>query len=269
MARQSDESTVWIGYADFLTTIAVLFFILAVAMAGKVQSLRPGFVRGVVTDSVSGQPLAGCSAEAGDRRQPATSARGEFMVRVDSILGQARVDVNVECAGYEPYTRFLPVAAGDTTELQVRVRPANRTVWETITLDGDALFDPLQYSLKPEGRDLIIRWGKQLSQELRTGQTIVVQGHTDDLPIVSAPKDNWMLSGERAAAAALVLTDPRYGVNIPECQVTIMGFGPSRPAEAVTPGDPPRELSRKRARNRRLEFRRLSGTDLIGGKCAG
>lgn len=269
MARQSDESTVWIGYADFLTTIAVLFFILAVAMAGKVQSLRPGFVRGVVTDSVSGQRLAGCSAEVGDRRQPATSARGEFMVRVDSILGQARVDVSVECAGYEPYMQFLPVAAGDTTELRVRVRPANRTVWETITLAGDALFDPLQYSLKPEGVQAIVNSGLELKADLRLGQTIVVQGHTDDLPIVTARKDNWMLSGERAAAAALVLTDPRYGVNIPECQVTIMGFGPSRPRFAIAPGDSDAELARKRALNRRLEFRRLSGTDLIGGKCAG
>jgi flagellar motor protein MotB len=268
MARQSDESTVWIGYADFLTTIAVLFFILAVAMAGKIPNLRPGFVLGVVTDSVSGQRLAGCSAEVGARRQPATSPQGEFMVRVDSILRQARVDVSVECAGYEPYTEFLPVAAGDTTRLQVRVRPATRTVWETITLDGDALFDPLQHRLKPEGLSLIVRSGRRLKEELRPGQTIVVQGHTDDLPIISAPKDNWMLSGERAAAAALVLTDPRYGVGIPECQVTIMGFGPSRPRIAVAPGDPPAELARKRALNRRLEFRRLSGTDLIGGKCA-
>lgn len=268
MARQSDESTVWIGYADFLTTIAVLFFILAVAMAGKIPNLRPGFVLGVVTDSVSGQRLAGCSAEVGARRQPSTSGDGEFMVRVDSILRTARVDVSVECPGYEPYTQFLRVAAGDTTRLQARVRPITRTEWETITLEGDALFDPLEYRLKPEGVNLIIRSGQRLKQELRPGQTIVVQGHTDDLPIVSAPKDNWMLSGERAAAAAVVLTDPSYGVGIPECQVTIMGFGPSRPAVPVTPGDSPAQLADKRARNRRLEFRRLSGTELIGGKCA-
>jgi outer membrane protein OmpA-like peptidoglycan-associated protein len=268
MARQSDETTVWIGYADFLTTIAVLFFILAVAMAGKIPNLRPGYVRGEVSDSASGRPLSGCSAVVGSRRLTATPRDGRFVMRVDSILRQARVDVTVECAGYEPFTRFLRVAAGDPTRVVVRVRPVTRTVWETITLDGDALFDPLQFRLKPEGLALIVNSGHRLKQDLQPGQTIVVQGHTDDLPIVSAPKDNWMLSGERAAAAALVLTDPRYGVGIPECQVTIMGFGPSRPRLAVQRGDSRAELARKRALNRRLEFRRLSGTDLIGGKCA-
>jgi outer membrane protein OmpA-like peptidoglycan-associated protein len=267
MARQSDESTVWIGYADFLTTVAVLFFILAVAMAGKIPNLRPGYVRGEVSDSASGRPLSGCSAVVGSRRLN-TPGSGVFVMRVDSILRQARVDVTVECAGYEPFTRFLRVAAGDTTRVPVRVRPVTRTVWETITLEGDALFDPLAYRLKPEGLSAIVRSGRRLKADLRPGQTIVVQGHTDDLPIVSAPKDNWMLSGERAAAAALVLTDPRYGVGIPECQVTIMGFGPSRPRAPVQPGDSPAVLARKRALNRRLEFRRLSGTDLIGGKCA-
>lgn len=267
MARQSDDTTIWIGYADFLTTIAVLFFILAVAMAGKIPNLRPGYVQGVVSDSASRRPLSGCSAVVASRRVPATASDGQFFVRVDSILRQARVDVTVECAGYEPFTRFLRVTAGETTQVAVRVRPVTRTQWETITLEGDALFDPLQYQLKPEGRALIVRLGNRLKRDLQPGQTIVVQGHTDDLPIISAPKDNWMLSGERAAAAALVLTDSQ-GVGIPECQVTIMGFGPSRPRVAVQPGDSPAELTRKRALNRRLEFRRLSGTDLIGGKCA-
>lgn len=268
MARQSDESTVWIGYADFLTTIAVLFFILAASMAGKIPNLRPGYVRGVVTDSASGRPLAKCAAVVGSRRQPATPANGVFVVRVDSILRQARVDVTVECPGYETFTRFVRVASGDTTRVEARLRPSMRTEWAPITLAGDALFDPLQHRLKPEGLRLIIREGRRLRAELQPGQTIVVQGHTDDLPIRSAAKDNWMLSGERAAAAALVLTDPAYGVGIPECQVTIMGFGPSRPAVALAPGDTPAQVAQKRARNRRLEFRRLSGTDLIGGKCA-
>jgi outer membrane protein OmpA-like peptidoglycan-associated protein len=269
MARHSDESTVWIGYADFLTTIAVLFFILAVAMAGKIPNLRPGYVRGVVTDSASGKPLGGCAAVVGSRRLPSTPDDGVFVLRVDSILRQARVDVTVECAGFDVFTRFLRVTSGDTTEVAARLRPIMRTEWAPITLEGDALFDPLQHRLKPEGLQLIVREGRRLRAELQPGQTIVVQGHTDDLPIVSLPKDNWMLSGERAAAAALVLTDPRYGVGIPECQVTIMGFGPSRPRVAINAGDPPEELARKRALNRRLEFRRLSGTDLIGGKCGG
>lgn len=268
MARQSDESTVWIGYADFLTTIAVLFFILAAAMAGKIPNLRPGYVRGVVTDSASGKPLAQCAAVVGSRRLPATPANGVFVVRVDSILRQARVDVTVECAGYETFTQFLRVASGDTTHVAARLRPSMRTEWAQITLAGDALFDPLEHRLKESGVQLIIQEGRRLKEELRPGQTIVVQGHTDDLPIVTAPKDNWMLSGERAAAAAVVLTDPRFGVGIPECQVTIMGFGPSRPRVALEPGDPPAVVADKRARNRRLEFRRLSGTDLIGGKCA-
>src|SRR5207248_1064141 len=110
--------------------------------------------------------------------------------------------------------------------------------------------------------------GKRLKSQLASDEVIAVQGHTDDLSFqVGASKDNWVLSGERAAAAARVLTDSAFGVGIPECQVAIMGFGPSRPVDAVTSSDSREARQLKRARNRRIEFRRLRGADIIGGHC--
>ena len=108
-----------------------------------------------------------------------------------------------------------------------------------------------------------------LKESLRPGEAIIVQGHTDDLPIPARyGKDNWVLSGERAAAAANVLRD---SVGIPLCQVAIMGFGPARPrpGQRVTWADSETEAQRaqKRAQNRRIELHRVAGTDLIGGTC--
>jgi flagellar motor protein MotB len=136
------------------------------------------------------------------------------------------------------------------------------------TLPGDALFESNQYVLKSEAIDTLVRLGTQLKAKLASDEIIAVQGHTDDLPYpTGSDKDNWMLSGERAAAAAKVLTDAQFGVGIPACQVSIMGFGPSRPAEVVLSTDDRNERARKRSHNRRIEFRRLKGTDISGAGC--
>jgi flagellar motor protein MotB len=267
--RRDEDSTVWIGYADFLTTLTVLFFIVAAAGFARSRGPQPTFVSGAVRDSLGNQPLAGCRAEAGGRTGT-TGEDGRFDITIESVLQTGRVSLEVRCPGFAEYAQMVELKPLDTTRVSVKLARADRTVWERITLSGDALFDPLQHELKPQGVQLLVTAGADLKKKLRPGEMIVVQGHTDDLPIPkSYRKTNWMLSGERAAAAIPVLTDSAYGVLIPKCQVSVMGFGPSRPREGqeISWTETEAERTRKRAQNRRIELWRVSSLASISGNC--
>ena len=267
MARKprSDDATIWIGYADFLTTLSVLFFVLLVGVAAKNQSPRAGYVSGLVTDAATRNPIASCSAQIDQLRRSATDAKGKFMLTIDSLGSATNVGVEIQCTGYSGINPLLTVRPGGTTSKEF---PLSRDKAVRVdTLPGDALFRSNESALKIEAVDTVVALGLRIKASLKSDEVVAVQGHTDDIPFPpGAGKDNWVLSGERAAAAAKILTDDK--VRIPECQVTIMGFGPSRPTERVTVADGGAEQQRKRSRNRRIEFRRLRGADITGGGCA-
>lgn len=201
-------------------------------------------------------------------RQVRSDTGGQFGFRVDSLREALNIGITAECEGYDSYSQIVTVTPGDTTHVAVALAEAK--VVRVDTLPGDALFGSSDYTLQPAAIDMLVKLGSRLKAELATGDVIAVQGHTDDLPFQQgAVKDNWVLSGERAAAAAKVLTDPRYGVGISRCQVVIMGFGPSRPADPVLRDDSKTLRALKRAKNRRIEFRMLHGAGIVGGQCAG
>jgi outer membrane protein OmpA-like peptidoglycan-associated protein len=268
MARKRPEdATVWIGYADFLTTLSVLFFVLLVGVAAKHRSPRQGVFSGKLTDARTGAPIQRCAAEIGPTIRGVTDATGEFVLRVDSLGAPTKVGLAIACQGYGAIHPLIMLRPGETTRQPFTLYPDVEV--RVDVLPGDALFLSNQSDLRPEAIETIVRLGLNIKAQLKPDEVVAVQGHTDDIPYPpSAGKDNWILSGDRAAAAAKVLTDESYGVGIPECQITIMGFGPARPTERVAADDPLVERQRKRSRNRRIEFRRLRGADITGGGCA-
>lgn len=266
MRRRNEESSVWIGYADFLLTLAVLFFVIAVSSAGKLASSKAGYVAGIVRADAGANGLPDCLLRLGTGRQLRSDHSGRFEFRIDSLRERANMGLSAECQGYGEHNEIVSVAPGDTTHVTITL--AQEKVLRVDTLPGDALFGSSEFTLQPSAITMLVQLGHRLKSELTSDEVIAVQGHTDDLPFRSgAEKDNWILSGERAAAAARVFTDPVFGVSISECQVAIMGFGPSRPAEHFLRGDSPAIRSDRRSKNRRIEFKKLHGTDIIGGHC--
>jgi flagellar motor protein MotB len=266
MPRREDDATVWIGYADFLTTLVVLFFVVAVVFAGKLAKTRPGYLMGTVTEPKTDKSIESCLVKLGAGRQQRTSTAGQFEFRVDSLRDVLTLGLMVRCEGYREYSEPVSLRPADTTRVVVRLERV--TSVEVETLPGDALFPPDGYNLKAEAADTIAQLGKQLKNKLTADRVIAVQGHSDDVPYPpGSGKDNWVLSAQRATAAAKILTNPEYGVGLSPCQVAIMGFGPSRPVQPVVSGDSPPEKREKRRANRRIEFRILKGSELSGGRC--
>ena len=266
--REEDDATVWIGYADFLTTLTILFFVLAIVFAAK--SNRPvssAEIIGVVLDNSSRRPLASCEVLLADRRQE-TTEQGMFEYQIDALQWAGTISLMVDCPQYIRHSELLTVQPDASLRRKVLMTPLPPDpTLEILRLPGDALFDRNKAELRPEAIKMI-KDSVAASLKLRPDEILIVEGHTDDLPFPPGVGiDNWILSGQRAAAAAKILTDPQYGIGIPECQVAIMGFGPSRPVEPVRPSDSFAEKQRKRARNRRIEFRKLRGSALTAENC--
>ena len=273
MPRRAEDVTGWIAYSDFLTTLAVLFLLLAILATARVPPSDAGFVAGRILAPAGGAPDGGCLVMLGASRQLRTPVSGEFQMRVDSVPGHVGMVLRAECRGYEDFEELIQIRTRDTVAVVIElVRQdvvADSNVARIHSLPGDALFQSNAFRLTPAGVTLVQRLGRELADSLQAGEVLLVQGHTDDVPFRDpvAGRDNWVLSGQRAAAAARILTAPAYGVNLPECRVATMGFGPSRPVAQVLPTDSRVEIRDKRSRNRRIEFRRVQGSELTSGSC--
>lgn len=94
----------------------------------------------------------------------------------------------------------------------------------------------------PEFRDVLLKIGDALNQ---VEGSILVAGHTDDIPIQSFEfPSNWVLSAARSAAVAHAMTE--IGTVDPR-RIEIRAYGENRPLE-------PNDTGHGRATNRRVEI---------------
>jgi outer membrane protein OmpA-like peptidoglycan-associated protein len=262
MRDRREDVSVWVGYADFLTTLAVLFFVMALSAAGR-NRVGEGEVSGQVSDVAGQPPTTPCEVRIADSVVARTTpTKPKYAIKLRDIRGALTLTLLADCSGYDPVPRLLTIRAGSSQKAQLTVRKT--TTMRVETLQGDALFDVNSSTLKPEAVEIIQSLSARMRPQLQLGDIIAVEGHSDDQEFRSnSARDNWVLSAERANAAAKVLISS----GIPACNVVIMGFGPSRPIEPLTAGDSREIRNEKRAKNRRIEFRQLRSTGLRGN-CA-
>ena len=108
-------------------------------------------------------------------------------------------------------------------------------------IDGQVLYQQGDSSLKPESDAILTR----LASLVRgTRHRVMIEGHTDDIPIQTARyPSNWELSTARAIAAMRFLVDH----NVDADRIGVAGYADQRPVAANDGPD-------NRATNRRVEF---------------
>ena len=120
------------------------------------------------------------------------------------------------------------------------------------------LFKTDEAVLQPRGRSTLTAVGRLL-QNYKTDekghqlyQSIQIEGHTDNVPIISPDRSNWELSSDRAIAVLRLFVD-RIGIDPRTLKAT--GYAEYRPA-AGDSSDIKRANSTetKRAKNRRIEI---------------
>lgn len=118
-----------------------------------------------------------------------------------------------------------------------------------LRLPEPVLFDVGQAELKPEAKRLLHEFGSGLKN---LPHVVVVEGHTDNVPVGRGPyKSNWELSAARAEA---VVNHLIFEEGVPPNQLAVAGFGEHWP---FVPNDSPTN----RALNRRIEL--LVITDVV------
>ena len=108
------------------------------------------------------------------------------------------------------------------------------------------LFDSGSVKIKPKGREVILTLADSFKDN--KGQSIVVEGHTDDVQIGSALQDrfptNWELSAARATSVVRFLQEKR---TIEPERLTASGFSFYKSVDT-------NETDEGRKQNRRIEI---------------
>ena len=233
-----------IPYADMLTLLMALFLMLfAIGQtdlakfrelaAGAASALGGGGGSSKVFD---GGPaiLEGAGAGAGvPREQLAEQALRREEAAAKQAAAVARTLSQVEDE--------LRTAVAPEVRESVVIRREPRGVVLSIVADA-VLFTPGGAALQPAGHDVL----RQVAASIRgLPNSIVVEGHTDDVPISTSQfRSNWELSTARATEVLRVLVDD---LGVPAGRVAAAGYGEQRPVASNATAE-------GRSRNRRVEL---------------
>jgi len=209
---QAEENPLWLVVLCDLMTNLMLFFLVMYSFTLQNPKTRAEWLRAFEASQLVDPQQAKADAVVQDFKEKQAVSSLVGMIDGSDLRKSADVDV---------------------TERAIRVR-----------LRDQLLFGTAQAGLTPAaGRTLASLAGilKRIPND------VLVEGHTDDVPIVSGPyRTNWELSVARASSVIAALT--REGV--PPARLVAAGYGPYHPLAAGAEG---------RSRNRRVEIVILRG----------
>ena len=133
------------------------------------------------------------------------------------------------------------------TNALVNFRPEELTVTVKngkvyVSLQENLLFPSGSAVVNPKGKDALGTLAQVLNQN--PDITVLIEGHTDSIPIKGRYEDNWALSTARATSIVRILTDT---YNVDPIRVTASGRSKYEPVDS-------NETAEGRARNRRTEI---------------
>ena len=157
----------------------------------------------------------------------------------------------------------------ETIEIAFKKRFANEIRQGIISIERDGnlqrfmfsdriLFNTDEAKLRPLGRMTLTAVGRLLQQHKtdeegqRLYKSIQIEGHTDNVPIISSDRSNWELSSDRAIAVLRLFVD-HIGIDPRTLKAT--GYAEFRPAAGDSSNI--RRVNNtpsKRAKNRRIEI---------------
>jgi chemotaxis protein MotB len=205
---QAEENPLWLVVLCDLMTNLMLFFLVMYSFTLQNPRTRAEWLR-----AFEASKLIDTSSE-----------------RADAVIREFKENQAAEILNKSA----LKDADVEVTERAIRVRLRNQLMFKTasaeLSVDARKTLGQLADILKKIPND------------------VLVEGHTDDVPVVSGPyKTNWELSVARSASVIRLLTD----AGVPPARLIAAGYGPYHPLASNAAGG--------RARNRRVEVVILRG----------
>jgi chemotaxis protein MotB len=238
----------WLGTYGDMVTLLMAFFVMLYAISQvdeqKFRSLVSGLgmfgntsaVEGVLEggpdllEGASGQqPNSGEKVAELSLEPSASAGKSSTKKRTSAVDQVAQVEKQLDAALKRA---GLPVSVAD-------VRPDPRGAVISVSSD-DVLFALGSTELSPLGRRVI---GAIASVVRQYREDVIIEGHTDNLPLRRPDYSNWNLSTDRAVAVVERLHRTH---EIAQRRMVASGYGQFRPLV-------PNDSAANRARNRRVD----------------
>jgi chemotaxis protein MotB len=247
-AGHENEERWLLTYADMITLLLALFVVLFAISSVNISKVK--LLQQSLRDAFSGKVLNGGEAimqtsnsvavrtlDTAPRVVPSTPTIG----RPDNPDARAALAARREEDELQRLKRMLDAyAAAHGFRAQVETAVTRRGLVVRLLTDN-VLFDSGLADIKPQGLPLLSEVGTLLGVD--HVHPIVVEGHTDDVPIATSQyASNWELSTARASAVVRWL----IGRRLPARRFSAAGYADLHPlaSNGTAPG---------RARNRRVE----------------
>ncbi len=249
MAAVGDPKSRWlITYGDLMTLMFSLFVVMYGISSVNTEKFHellgglgpfgnPAAIGGGVLLGSGGIVGAGGAEPAAERRSIAGDAAG-------GIVGEGGWDHDPrhvspsELPLLEAHLREQLRAAGLLRRVRFEVGPRGLVV--AVATD-QVLFETGSAQVSPLGRRIVAALAPTLRE---LSNPLLVEGHTDDVPLYRHGYDNWNLSTDRAVAVVHLL---QHAFGIDPRRLTAIGYGEYRPiASNLTEAG--------RALNRRVEI---------------
>lgn len=234
-----------VSYADFITLLLAVFAVMyAISQVneGKYRTLSASLISAIAkeperrdTEIVVAEPVSLPTP-------PALILDEDPAIKKAARLGEAqlRLQQKMQIIARDIMAAFAPLVKDG----QVHVTQSERGV--RVEINASALFPLGEATLQQASIKALSAVGQVLKN---SDHAIQVEGHTDDIPIIT-PKfpSNWELSAVRASTVVRLLIDN----GVLATRLTALGYGENRPVES-------NDSEQGRARNRRVTLMILSG----------
>lgn len=189
-------------------------------------------------------------------KQLALDERDAILIALDSTLNQKKLEIESQSQRLIELEGILHSKDSAVIALKQKITDAllgfenkgltihQRNGKVYVTMDEKLLFKSGRWDVDPKGQEAIKQIAGVLEQN--TDINIVIEGHTDDVPMRGSGdvKDNWDLSAKRATSIVKILLQ---NSSMDPSRVTAAGRGPFLPID-------PAKTPEARAKNRRTEI---------------
>lgn len=252
-----------VSYSDFLTLLLALFVVMyAISQVneGKYKVVAGSLVTafGNQPNQLNRQSITTVTPDSLPIRDPVKrpidrstgDSMGDYLIAKKArriAEAQRRQQEKMEIIARDVIAAFDPLLRNG----QVRVVQSDLGV--RVEIDASLLFAPGDARLQEESSKVL----ESVAQVLKnTDHAIQVEGHTDNIPIVTEKfPSNWELSAVRASSVVRLLIASGLGAT----RLTAVGYGENRPLES-------NDSEEGRKHNRRVTVMILSASDTPVGR---
>jgi chemotaxis protein MotB len=222
-----------VSYADFITLLFAFFVVMY-----AISSINEGKYR-VLSDSIVS---AFNEKQTSESMINLSQKNAEILQGTGKPIGKATPR---KPGDPNPVAEHMKTIAKDVLgameslvkQGQVRVTQSERGI--TVEINASTLFASGDATLQPSSAQALAAVARVLAE---TDNPIQVEGHTDNIPIMSVSyPSNWELSSARASSVVRLLSDQ----GVPPGRLVAIGYADNKPLDANTTPE-------GRARNRRV-----------------